>query len=133
LIRHHRLLIGTGLRALPRCCAHQNFDFEDLGILRLEQAGDEIEIAIVDPGFQKCRRDRETDDALRYRMKLEPRKPAGIDIGSDLSLKRALTRSNKLLCATSPFSPAASKQTAPNACALSPFSNAPVALVCICI
>jgi hypothetical protein len=67
--------------------AHQNFNLQDFSIFCLEQAGDQIEITIVDPGFQKGRRNSQPDDALRYRVQFKPRKPAGINIRTDLGLQ----------------------------------------------
>jgi hypothetical protein len=47
------------MKAGPRAAcgtAHQDFHLQDLSIFLLEEVGNQVEIAIVDPGFQKSRR-----------------------------------------------------------------------------
>jgi hypothetical protein len=67
--------------------ADQDLDLEDFSVLGLENAGDHVEVSIVDPGLQKRRRYGQPHDALGDRMKLQPGKPACVDIRTDLRLQ----------------------------------------------
>lgn len=46
--------------------AHEDLHLQYLAVLLLDERGDQIEIAIIDPGLQKSRRDREAHDAFRH-------------------------------------------------------------------
>jgi hypothetical protein len=90
-LRHQRCrLLGDGLfRWLGSACcgADQDLDLENFSVLGLKNAGDHVEVSIVDPGFQKRRRYGEPHDTLGDRMKLQPGKPACVDIRTDLRLQ----------------------------------------------
>jgi hypothetical protein len=70
-----------------RCTAHHNLHLQNLRILLLEDIGDLVEVAIVDPRLQECRRNGKPHDALGNGLQLQPAKPAGKNIRTDLGLQ----------------------------------------------